>query len=425
MELINNYQVPPGYKKTEVGVIPEDWEVRPLISALKTSPKYGINAAAVPHQGDIPAYIRITDISEDGYFKPEKLVGVAHCSSSQYFLEEGDLVFARTGASVGKSYLYNPGDGRLVYAGFLIKLQADKNVLLPDFFAQYVKTKTYWDWVKSMSMRSGQPGINGNEYGQLLLPFPSVSEQKAIAQTLSDVDVLIDALDKLIAKKRHIKTGTMQQLLTGKTRLPGVRGEWEIKKVGTLGSTYGGLTGKKKSDFGNGLFQYITFLNIMNNIVIDTSILEKVNIKKNENQNAVKKNDLFFNTSSETPEEVGMCSILTEEVADVYLNSFCFGFRLEDNVKIDGLYLTYFFRSDQGRNLIYSLAQGATRYNLSKTNFLKLSLNLPLLPEQKAIAQVLSDMDKEITALEKRRTKTQAIKQGMMQELLTGKTRLI
>lgn len=424
MELINNYQVPEGYKKTEIGVIPEDWDVVSITKA--TSAIFlGLTAKVdYVNSGGIPL-IRATDIASGRLkFSDARTISVRqHKELTRYRRPKKEDVLVSKSGSLGVCAIVDVDRDFSIYESIIV---IQSNSLLNSNFLLWLvrdeRTQIRIIWEK---VGSTVGHLNLEMFRKLLIPLPPLREQKAIAQTLSDVDALIAALDKLIVKKRHIKTGTMQQLLTGKTRLPGVRGEWEIKKVGTLGSTYGGLTGKKKSDFGNGLFQYITFLNIMNNIVIDTSILEKVNIKKNENQNAVKKNDLFFNTSSETPEEVGMCSILTEEVADVYLNSFCFGFRLEDNVKIDGLYLTYFFRSDQGRNLIYSLAQGATRYNLSKTNFLKLSLNLPLLPEQKAIAQVLSDMDKEITALEKRRTKTQAIKQGMMQELLTGKTRLI
>ncbi|MDA0266256.1 MAG: hypothetical protein O3A14_04690 [Cyanobacteria bacterium] len=138
---INNYQLPDGYKQTEVGVIPENWETCPLGNALSLPPKYGINAAAVPYHGNHPAYIRITDISEDGHFKPEKLVAVDHPDSNQYFLEDGDLVFARTGASVGKSYLYDPNDGKLVYAGFLIKIRPDPSLLLPSFLSQFVQTQ--------------------------------------------------------------------------------------------------------------------------------------------------------------------------------------------------------------------------------------------------------------------------------------------
>ncbi len=208
-----------GYKQTEVGVIPEDWDVQYLKSTLKNNPQYGINAAAVPYRDSLPIYIRITDISEAGYFSPETLVSVNKENSDQYYLENGDLVFARTGASVGKSYLYDPNDGELVFAGFLIRIRPDENILLPIYLSQYVKTKTYWNWVQLMSMRSGQPGINGNEYGQMLVPFPEIEEQRAIAAVLSDMDTDIAALEARRAKTQAIKQGMMQELLTGRTRL--------------------------------------------------------------------------------------------------------------------------------------------------------------------------------------------------------------
>ena len=163
----------------------------------------------------------------------------------------------------------------------------------------------------------------------------------------------------------------------------------------------------------------------MNNPIIDIDYFDYVIINSDESQNQAMKGDLFFCGSSETPEEVGMCSVLLEDISNLYLNSFCFGFRLNKELKTDGLFLSYFFRSSVGRKLFFSLAQGATRYNLSKTNFIKIELPLPKPEEQTAIAQVLSDMDAEIEALQKKRDKYKAIKQGMMQELLTGKTRLI
>jgi type I restriction enzyme S subunit len=107
------------------------------------------------------------------------------------------------------------------------------------------------------------------------------------------------------------------------------------------------------------------------------------------------------------------------------LNSFCFGFRFHDNAEADGLFLAYYLRNSEGRELMKSLAQGSTRYNLSKVALLKAPLRLPLLPEQSAIADVLCDMDAELSALEARRDKTHALKQAMMQELFTGRTRLV
>ena len=119
----------------------------------------------------------------------------------------------------------------------------------------------------------------------------------------------------------------MQQLLTGRMRLPGFSGEWEVKKLGSIGTTYGGLTGKSKVDFQNGQFPYIPFMNIMSNPIIDTTYFDYVHVAAHENQNRTQKGDLFFNGSSETPQELGMCSVLLHDIPNLFLNSFCFGFR--------------------------------------------------------------------------------------------------
>lgn len=288
------------------------------------------------------------------------------------------------------------------------------------YWLQYLKPEFERIAIGNTIKTIGLPYFKGLE-----VPLPSLPEQRAIAHALSDVDTLLAALDQLIAKKRDIKQGAMQQLLTGQTRLPGFRGKWEAKRLGDIGSTYGGLTGKHKADFGSGAGRYIPFMNIMTNVVIDSEWLESVRIGAFEVQNRVQRDDLLFNGSSETPEELGMCSVILAHVDDLYLNSFCFGFRFRDTVAVCGLYVAYYFRSVPGRALLRSLAQGATRYNLSKVALLDLTPPLPPLPEQIAIAEVLTDMDAELTALEQRREKTRLLKQGMMQELLTGRTRLV
>ena len=200
--------------------------------------------------------------------------------------------------------------------------------------------------------------------------------------------------------------------------------EWDVKTLGDVGSTYGGLTGKTKADFGEGPARYITFMNVMSNVVIDSGIFEQVQVSPTESQNRAKKGDLFFNGSSETPEEVAMCSVLLDEVRDVYLNSFCFGFRFHDGAETDGLFLAYYLRSKEGRELMKSLAQGSTRYNLSKAALLKSSLRLPKLPEQRAIATALSDVDGLLGGLNRLIAKKRDLKQAAMQQLLTGQTRL-
>jgi len=275
-----------------------------------------------------------------------------------------------------------------------------------------------------MAAGSSVQNLNKEKVSNVNVPCPKMAEQTAIAAVLSETDEYIDTLEKLIEKKRAVKQGAMQELLTGERRLPGFDGEWVEKRMEKIGATYSGLSGKNKNHFGVGEAKYITFLNVLMNVVINVGICENVCIETSEIQNTVQRGDLFFNTSSETPEEVGMCAVLLDDLQNTYLNSFCFGFRLTDKT-IDGLFLSYYFNSDCGRKIMTLLAQGSTRYNLQKSNFNNIKIKLPKdTAEQTAIAEIISDMDAEIDALTAKLDKIKNIKSGMMHELLTGNIRL-
>ena len=156
-----------------------DWEEVPLGTLLVRAPDYGVNAAAVPFSETLPTYIRITDINSDGQFAPCPRVSVDIDATDERYLKDGDIVLARTGASVGKSYRYREEDGRLVYAGFLIRVRRNPERLSSKFLAAYLSTWSYWDWVRLTSERSGQPGINATEYASIPLPLPTVVASRA------------------------------------------------------------------------------------------------------------------------------------------------------------------------------------------------------------------------------------------------------
>jgi len=149
-----------------------EWEVKPLGMLLVGPPEYGINAPAVPYSEFLPTYLRITDIAGDGSGIREEKVSVARNVSKENYLCEGDIVLARTGASVGKSYKYKKENGPLVFAGFLIRIRPNRDKLNDKFLYQYFFTEQYWRWVSHTSARSGQPGINSSEYASLPLPMP-------------------------------------------------------------------------------------------------------------------------------------------------------------------------------------------------------------------------------------------------------------
>lgn len=410
----------PGYKHSDVGVIPEDWDVVALGECLVGRPSYGINAAAVPYSDALPVYIRITDISEDGRFSPDKFVSVKSEQAGNYYLSDGDIVFARTGASVGKSYRYDPKDGALVFAGFLIRVRLDANKLLPSFAAAYVTTGNYWRWVRLMSMRSGQPGINGNEYSQLPIPLPLIPEQRAIAQALSDVDALLVTLDQVIAKKRDLKQAAMQQLLTGEIRLPGFSGEWEMKRLDELAEIRsGGTPSTGEPSFWDGDIPWctptdITALNGHKYLHETSRLITPLGLNASSAEMIPAQSVVM--TSRAT---IGECAI---NAVPLSTNQGFKNFIPFAKTDVDFL---YYLLGTQKQGLI-ALCGGSTFLEIGKTQLAAYEVRLPSTKaEQTAIATVLSEMDAELSVLESRRDKTRNIKQAMMQELLTGKTRLV
>lgn len=386
-----------GFKNTEIGVIPVDWEVFKVkdIATIKTGAK---NAQDRISNGLYPFFVRSQTIERIN----------SYCFDGEAVLTAGD------GVGVGKVFHYV--NEKFDFHQRVYSINTFRAGVFGFYFFKYFQNN-FLNRITQMTAKSSVDSVRMETISEMPIPLPPLAEQKAIAEALSDADVWIANLEQMIAKKRLIKQGTMQQLLSPKA-------DWEVKKLGEVGKIYGGLSGKTKQDFGSGNSYYIPFMNVMKNVVTDKNFIEKVNLKQGETQNRVLKNDLLFNGSSETPEELGISSVLLEDIDNLYLNSFCFGFRIFDK-NVSPIFLSYVMRSPYGREVIFYLAQGATRYNLSKANFFNLEIAFPKsLTEQTHIATILSDMDSEIESLENQLAKARQIKEGMMQELLTGRVRL-
>lgn len=417
------------YKQSELGVIPDDWDVVPISTLLEKGARitYGVVQPG-KHLDSGVLFVRGGDIFA-GKIDIQNLRRIPHEISNNYkrtILHGGEILISLVGYPGEAAIVPDSLAGaNIARQAALIRLNKEKSISAP-YVCSFLLSETGKRLLLNETFGSAQQVINLKDINKLVILLPrEEAEQEAIAGALSDADDYIDSLQRLIAKKRLIKQGTTQDLLTGKRRLPGFSGQWQEITLREIGSTFGGLTGKTKADFGDGNAQYIPFMNVMSNVVISSEDLGRVRVLPAESQNQVLRGDLLLNGSSETPEEVAMCSVITEYIPDLYLNSFCFGFRLNAKHKANGLYLAYYLRSNVGRELIKSLAQGSTRYNLSKIALLKLELKLPSLPEQLAISNTLSDMELAIDALEVKLVKVLKIKQGMMQELLTGRIRLV
>ena len=198
-----------------------------------------------------------------------------------------------------------------------------------------------------------------------------------------------------------------------KLRFPGFTEDWEQRKLGSIGSTYTGLSGKTKEDFGHGEAQYITYLNVFQNTISDITMTDKIEI--DTTQNEVKYGDVLFTTSSETPEEVGMSSVWLGDIPNIYLNSFCFGFR--PNQKIDQYFLGYSLRAPYMRDKIKILAQGISRYNISKNKVMELEISLPNNEEQKLLGNLLQRIDLIITLHHRKLDNLKLKKNALLQKL--------
>lgn len=409
------------FKNTDIGIIPEDWEVKEVkdITNHLTNGFVGVAKIHYSENDDSVTYIQGYNVQENSFnFNGIKKISFDfHKKHLRSSLKHKDLLTVQTGDVGLTTYVTKDLEGSNCHA--LIISRYINYLAESKYISYYFNSSFGRKRLKEIETGTTMKHINVGDFQFFKIPLPSLPEQKSIADVLSETDVWINNLEGTITKKKNIKLGVMQKLLAPNEN-------WELKRLGDIGNTIGGLSGKTKNDFGKGNSLYIPFMNIMKNVIIDKNYLDAVNIKYGEFQNKILKNDLLFNGSSETPDELGISSVLLESIDNLYLNSFSFGFRVSENSNVHPLFLSYLMRSTYGRKIIYHLAQGATRYNLSKANFLKLEIAFPKsIKEQINIASLLSDMDTEIANLEKKLKKAKQLKQGMMQQLLTGKIRLV
>ena len=261
--------------------------------------------------------------------------------------------------------------------------------------------------------------ISKNRVMDIEVPTPDLSEQKEIGQYFFNLDHLITLHQRKYEMLKKIKKSFLEKMFpkNGKRvpelRFSGFTDDWEQRKLGEIGSTFTGLSGKTKEDFGHGDARFVTYLNVYSNSIADLAMTERVEI--DQTQNSVKYGDIFFTTSSETPNEVGMSSVWLGNTENTYLNSFCFGYRPE--VKVNPYYMAYMLRSPNVRNKLIILAQGISRYNISKNRVMDIEVPTPDLSEQKEIGQYFFNLDHLITLHQRKLEKLQNLKKAVLKKI--------
>lgn len=406
-----------------------EWRVIPLGNLLLRHPEYGINAPAVPYSEQLPTYLRITDIDENGRFSSEDKCSVNASVNEGSYLADGDIVLARTGASVGKSYRYRVQDGRLVFAGFLIRVRPDDKKLISKLLANYLTTAFFWKWVRVTSARSGQPGINGNEYATLPVPVPfsdteeyGLAEQQKIADCLTSLDELIAAQGRKVEALKAYKHGLMQQLFPreGETvprlRFPEFRDAegWASRPFEhfVIRSFYG--TSSSTSETGQ--YPVLRMGNMVDgNLKFTNLVYLNLDQKSFEDMRLVKGDILLNRTNS--PDLVGKIAIFDRDM-DCITASYIVTYRV-DTERLDPVFCNAMLNSQQYQKKIKMFARpSVSQANINPTTFKKeLILAVPSPAEQHRIASSLSSLDTQIAAESNKLAVLKADKQALMQQL--------
>jgi type I restriction enzyme S subunit len=342
------------------------------------------------------------------YANAEKRKGL-YGYSNIYKIEENVITVAGRGVNIGIAHARDHKFYPIVRL-LVLRPKNQENI----YFFEYQINRL--DLYKEST---GVPQLTAPQVSGYIVKFPMIQEQTKIAYFLTSVDDKLTALKQKKTLLEQYKKGVMQKIFSQELRFKDDNGNdypnWEEKKLGDIGETYNGLTGKSKEHFGDGK-PYIQYKQIFDDSKIDISRFELVKISSTENQNKVVFGDVFFTVSSETPNEIGTASVLLDDIQELYLNSFCFGYRAS-NLCLSPYFSRYLFRNELFRNQILKLAQGSTRFNMSKVQLMKLIVKLPCLEEQTKIANYLSAIDDKINNCQSQIEKTEVWKKGLLQQM--------
>lgn len=390
-----------GYKQTEIGVIPEDWEVKPAKDLMRIETGSRNTEHKVDH-GQYPFFVRSQQV--------ERI--------ETYHYDCEAVLTAGDGVGTGKVFHYINGK---FDAHQRVYVMSNFESILGKYFF-YFFSKNFGAEVSKYTAKSSVDSVRRDMIAEMLIPVPSEDEQKGIYEAVSDVEQLIETLEKQLTKKKAIKQGTMQELLTGKRRLPGFSGEWSKCKLGSLGVLLKG-TGISRNDSNSGNLPAVRYGELYTkhrNYV--NSYFSHISKEVASNAQRVYRGDILFAASGETKEDIGKCSAIIYETA-AYAGGDILIFR--PTAQLDPVFMGTLLNMADARKQRAEQGQGDAVVHIHADALSSISIMIPNTEEQQAIAEILIGMDKEIELLERKLEKYRQVKQGMKQQLLTGKIRLV
>jgi len=420
-------ELKPGYKQTEVGVIPEDWEVKAL---KEISPRQSVGLVINPStyfdpNESIPMLVgsSVTENRIDAE-AANRISAASNFKLAASRLTQGDLVTVRVG-DPGVTAVVPPELDQCNCASMMIVRQDrsfNSHWLCSTMNSRYGRQQ-----VENVQYGTAQKQFNIKDAVNFVYAVPPLQEQNQIATVLSEVELLLINLEQVITKKHNIKQTAMQELLTGKRRLPGFEGEWEVKRLGEIGKCHRGVSYKGEADLmPHDTANTIRLLrsNNVQDSFVKTAELKHVNSKRVATHQILTRDDIVICMANGSKALVGKAGRF--QVSDGYeytFGAFMGCFRTIP-AKADPGFAFYLLQTDRYQRLIGDLLAGSSINNLKPSSVESLEFLFPERSEQQAIVAVLSDIDAELTYLAHRRDSIQEIKRGMMQQLLTGKIRL-
>jgi type I restriction enzyme S subunit len=411
---------PPGWREYRLG-------------SHVTFLKNGVNSRAELHQDGPVKYLHYGDIHacEKSFLSPSSLPSVPIEKAREIDrLEDGDLVFADTSEDIEgicKSVeLRDVGTTETVAGLHTIAARFDKNVLADGFKGYLQFLPPFATHLRRLAAGTKVFATNRSHIAGASISLPSVAEQRAIAAALSDADALLEGLTRLIAKKRDLKQAAMQQLLTGQGRLPGFHGEWAVKRLADHVAFLRNGVNSRAELRPEGRVKNLHYGEVHSSMAafLAPQTLPSLPVTKAARLDRLRDGDVIFADTSEDLE--GVCKSVELHGAgstEIVSGLHTIAARFDKAVLADG-FKGYLQHIPSFATHLRRLAAGTKVYTTTRAHIASVEMRLPSVEEQQAIATVLSDMDAELAALEARRDKTRALKQAMMQELLTGRTRL-
>ncbi len=421
----------PGYKQTEVGVIPEEWETAAVADLVDPSSPicYGVVQVGQHIESGVPivAIKFVKEIANAPLHRTAVLLEQPYARSRP---KGGDVLISIKGTIGRVGIVPNGFHGNISRELARLRIKDD---FCPEYIAHQLESGSTQERIMRSVVGTTRLEFSIATLRKFTLPVPpTLPEQRAIATALSDVDALLGGLDRLIAKKRDLKQAAMQQLLTGQTRLPGFQGKWEVKRLGELFNFSGGYSASRDQLSSEGhCYLHYGDIHGSTKTYIDTDVdlqdIPKLDIslKRISSASLLDDGDVVFVDASEDDAGTSKHIVVVNKTKKPFISGLHTIVAKSKTNDLSHQFRRYCFQTPAIRQQFLFYAVGTKVSGISKSNIPKLTLSFPSVPEQTAIATVLSEMDVELVALEQRREKTRALKQGMMQELLTGRTRLV